>query len=212
MNTEVSYWNRFEDTRNNPRTVAFLAQKILGISLPGAEFKPGHAGTNGHGERIRDDLQERIERMPVVTFAGTFGVRRSLGKFREHSGLISVDYERLKERRTNPESWKRKAVRNLPGLAMAFTTPSKNGARLVFRVDPVPRDHGEHREAFREVCRMLEEAGMSGWNETGADVTALVFIARDARMYIAEDPEVIRWREEAAREQTVDGTEGEQNQ
>ena len=78
---------------------------------------------------------------------------------------------------------------------MAFTTPSKNGARLVFRLDPVPKNVQEHIEAFKQACMLLDRAGMDGWTETGRDLTTTAFLPRDPRMYLADDPDPVMWLE-----------------
>ena len=184
----MSLWGNFTTIKNQVKSLKQVADLIAGRA-PGP--KPNNPLMRQPPVTVPEE--EGREQMPCVTFAGVFSERRSYGKFLRHSGLVTVDYENLKDRNKTPEGWKNRAAGRMPGLAMAFTTPSKDGVKLVIQVHPKPAGKEEHQLAFLRAVQELEKLGMEGWNCNGQDMRAVSFLPRDTRIQLSDGVEPLRW-------------------
>lgn len=151
-------------------------------------------------ERESDPLKHRKDmaystfkrtQLPAVTFSASFGARRNAGDMKAHTGLIGLDFDHVE----NPEELRR-ALKALPVVALVFISPSGDGVKAFFRVDPIPANAREHQEAWRRVCDFYgqhEARYTDAIDPQCKDLTRLCFLSYDPDVYFEPEGAVVVW-------------------
>ena len=95
------------------------------------------------------------DRLPAVTFSGTFQKRTDASKL-AHSGLIGLDLDHLARAGLDADTI-RTACATLPFTAGAFISPSGDGVKVFGLVNPIPQTDSEHRRAFDQVVAAYKD-------------------------------------------------------
>ena len=122
--------------------------------------------------------------LPAVTFSGVFQNRRTLVL---HSGMVVLDFDDV-----DVGSLKADVVHNRHVL-LAFISPSGAGLKVVVPVSPVPKDAGEHKMAFSQVCENFSE--YETLDTCGNDVTRLCFLSHDSQLIFNPDASAVLWEQ-----------------
>lgn len=143
------------------------------------------AGRKGDFGKIKRTL-------PAVTLSGSF-FERNAESLEEHSGILTVDIDKLKEEEI-PDVWEKHV--SDPHTIIAFRSPSGKGIKAAIRV-PVAGDGTGHLEAFKATERYFEEVHGLTLDQTGKDVCRLSFLSHDPEAYLnleAVPLDVDHWR------------------
>ena len=145
--------------------------------------------------------------LPAPTFSGIFPKKKRQGKsISKHSGLVVIDVDGLTAEQIAELL---AGLAENPYVVLAFISPSGNGIKVIFRVDPIPADFREHKGAYTEAKAFLDgEAEQLGFevDTSGSDCNRLCYLAYDPQaIYNPEAPsidwDIEAWRT-AEREQT----------
>lgn len=134
-------------------------------------------------ERLRalTDAKERralkARSLDYVTFSGVFGYRMATS-IREHSGLICLDFDHV---RNMERLWE--GLKGEDGLRLMFHSPSGDGIKAVFAVEGV-RNAEEHLAAFvRLRTYVMVRYGVEA-DGSGKDVCRACFLCFDPCAYL----------------------------
>lgn len=115
------------------------------------------------------------KKAPCVTLAGTFLQRRDDALI-EHSGLIAIDIDDLKD----PEEFKHK-LKSDPYVYAAFVSIGGKGLCVVFKINPA-----RHRDAFRGISEYFFNYYKVVVDPTSINVSRLRFVSYDPDLYLNE--------------------------
>src|SRR3990167_6824853 len=119
-----------------------------------------------------DEKQIRASKanLPCICFSGTFRQRTDV-MIISHSGLVSLDFDKLKE----PES-KKEELSKLPFIYSAFISPSGNGVKAIARI---PADSKRHAGHYRALLKMFPEV-----DSTSKNISRVCYESWDENIYI----------------------------
>lgn len=179
------------------RTIS-LDQVYEGIrsGAHGLAEKTQNANRLVHGDKqVYKDYKE--SQFPAVTFGGTFkpGVRKGDGLI-QHSGYVILDWDGFADLEAISEVII--VLREHPKIVLLFLSPSALGLKVLMRVDPIPRDKEEHKDAWR-ACRdvALELQEKHGWDfkfdPSGSDVNRLCYLPHDPLAIYLPNADPVPW-------------------
>ena len=140
-----------------------------------------------HGKSDRYRKGKRI--LPIITPAGLFSRRRPHA-FREHSGFVALDFDRIPAARD-----KEAAIETLslhPAVALAARSVA-DGVWALVRVDPMPATDAEHVEACRAAAAALS-AIAGRLDERGDGLGRFRFVAHDPDAQRKEPSAALLWK------------------
>lgn len=152
---------------------------------------------NGRWQTQVDEIRDLINRnenekasdlkktLPAFTPSGTFNERRKKENIDSYSGLLHLDYDKVKD----IESLKEIIVK-IPYTYSAFISPSGNGLKVIVNTDTLLKNHTEAFNALRSYYD-----GIVGLESDRAvkDVTRLCFVSYDPRLYLNETSEIFSY-------------------
>ncbi len=141
--------------------------------------------------------------LPAFTVAGTFKGRRAKVDFVKSSGIFLIDIDKI----PNPEAVKTR-LKEIPSLAFAFISPSENGVKAGFRVQPFNNDK-EFKAVFKTFQSWLADFHAIEIDDACKDISRLCFVSHDPDIYINETPELFQFEQVDAIDVLVDEETGE---
>jgi hypothetical protein len=112
-----------------------------------------------------------------VTFSGVFSRRQDTGLIK-HSGLITIDFDHLK----NPALLKSTLLKdNLFDTELLFTSPSGHGLKWVIQTDLTQVCHQDY---FKAVANYIKHTYNLDIDLSGKDVSRACFVPHDPEVYI----------------------------
>lgn len=125
------------------------------------------------------------KKLPAFTPSGTFNERRKKENIDSYSGLLHLDYDKVKD----IESLKEIIVK-IPYTYSAFISPSGNGLKVIVNTDTLLKNHTEAFNALRSYYD-----GIVGLESDRAvkDVTRLCFVSYDPSLYLNETSEIFSY-------------------
>lgn len=134
----------------------------------------------------------KTERLIATTFSGTFSYR-STKHLDKHSGLVTIDIDGLPKSEIQVLLAE---ISQLPSVALAFISPSGQGIKAIFRVDPIPTDANDHKDAYFAVVATLNalvEFYKFDIDQSGSDASRLCYLAYDPHAIVNTQPLPIGW-------------------
>lgn len=193
MNTDptISTFPSAKDTACGPAvTISQLAEMVRN---PEPDIKAKIKGAREHLAGGRKKKFDSIKRtLPAVTLSGSF-FERNADSLEEHSGLLSVDVDKLTDAGMT-DAWGELTAD--PHVVIAFRSPSGNGIKGALRV-PVAEDGTGHLEAFQAAERYFEEVHGLLLDKSGKDVCRLCFLSHDPEAHLnleAVALDIDQWR------------------
>ncbi len=112
-----------------------------------------------------------------ATFSGTFS-KRSDAELKEHSGLLTVDFDHLE----NVSALKEKLLHDeYFETEMMFVSPSGDGLKWII---PIDLSQASHQEYFQAVFNYVKHTYGYSIDESGKDVSRACFLPHDSEVYI----------------------------
>ena len=119
------------------------------------------------------DLADEIKRtLPVICFSGEFNGTRHSANFVKHSGLIILDFDKMK---SEEMEMRREFLCKLPYVVAVFTSPSGNGLKCVVRISNGEKHDGHYLALLKE----FPDADIST-----KDIARACFDCADKNIYI----------------------------
>lgn len=112
-----------------------------------------------------------------VTFSGTFS-KRSDAELKEHSGLLTVDFDHLEDVSALKEKL---LLDEYFETEMMFVSPSGDGLKWII---PIDLSQASHQEYFQAVFNYVKHTYGFSIDESGKDVSRACFLPHDAEVYI----------------------------
>ena len=192
MKQKISVYRNVLDTIGIQVSVRAVIQKI----------RSGSRNLDIRTKRLRELQKNDTEKyqksklsLPGATFSGNFRKRRRT-ELITHSGLICLDFDHIDARDV-----KSQLMQN-PAVLAAFISPSGEGVKAIFRIDPIPTDAREHKLAWTAIKESLSD--LSEIDESAKDVSRLCFLCYDPDIYV--NPDAIPVKYEITEEIIVDKT------
>ena len=136
--------------------------------------------------------------IPATTFSGMFDIRQA-EKLKTHSGLITIDLDDCDVADVMSQ------VTQMPECVFAYRSPSGQGVKAVFAVDPIPKNDAEHKDAFNAVKTKIEH--IAEVDASGKDVSRLCLLAYDPQAFYNPSPaQHFTWTPEPVIESKTDNT------
>jgi VirE N-terminal domain len=137
-----------------------------------------------YAQQGEDAYRQAKQRLPALTFAGTFSPTRAKANLAQHSGLVHADVDHL------PNVYETKlALMQDPCVAYIFTSPRSDGLKYGTRTTPVDSD-----TAYQHAWQVLAEAHLQQygvtWDPSGKDSSRLCFVSWDPAAYMNPDASV----------------------
>jgi hypothetical protein len=135
-------------------------------------------------DRIRseNDRNERAELkkkvVPAVSFSGRFR-RRANSELTEHSGLLRLDYDSLKDKDRVKDALKSDG--RVLSLFDSVSGPLSSGLSVLVHFDPVPETPEQHLIAFEEARKLF---GLEEMDEIVKGVSWLTYLTYDPGLYV----------------------------
>jgi VirE-like protein len=118
------------------------------------------------------------ERLPALTFGGTFHPSRSIKHLVQHSGLVHADLDHLPD-----VAALKQALCQNPHVVYCFVSPSREGLKLGVHIDPVA-DDAAYKHAWAVVAaHHLDRYGVA-WDPSGKDICRLCYVSWDPDCYV----------------------------
>jgi VirE N-terminal domain len=118
------------------------------------------------------------ERLPQITFAGTFAPCRAKANLVQHSELCHADIDHLR----NLAAAKQRLITD-PCVVYCFTSTGGDGLKYGVRIAPVDNDEA-YKHAWGYVAAAHQSAYEVIWDRTGKDICRLCFVSWDPDMYV----------------------------
>ena len=139
-----------------------------------------------YAERDEDGSKELKDTLDYITTCGVFTRRNNRGLV-EHSGYITLDFDKIREKGQSPEEVKEEVSRH-PAVAMAFTSPRGDGVKVVVVLKDRPKTNKENHQAYNAACEALGLAVPA--DPVPKAVSAPCFLSFDPDCYYAA-PETV---------------------
>ena len=202
----------YENTKDTTGK-SVLLQFIINWILSGND---GLAAKTKRAKKIANTKKKyrtwKAENLPAVTFSGIFPPgQREAHCLCNHTGFIIIDIDGLTKSQLG---YLFTELRNFPQVILAFISPSGKGIKVLVRVEPIPKDHIEHKGAF-EACVDLfrlkfeefdikigkpkkdESQDVGHIDTSGSDCSRLCFLAHDPQIIVRENTVPIQWDRQA---------------
>ncbi len=147
---------------------------------------------NGNSKDIIDSLRimndedytKNKSALPGVCFSGKFKTRSASGIV-EHSGLITLDFDKLKDIKESKKL--KEEISKKPIVFACWISPSGKGIKVLVKIPPNPKKHKGYFVSLKE------HFNHPNWDDSGSDVSRFCFESYDPDIYINYDSE--RWLE-----------------
>ena len=148
----------------------------------------------------KDQQQQVKKRLPSICFSGRFSQRKA-EYLLEHSGLICLDIDELKEKDLHDI---KEAICEDEHVFACFVSPSGYGLKVIVKIHP---DKAEHKSQFLALEHEFNQL-LSRWgakiDRSGKDVGRVCYESWDPEMFYNEDSEIwIECRDEEREMQEV---------
>ncbi len=127
----------------------------------------------------KKERQKAKEKLPYVTFAGTFE-KRGNGYLKESSGYACFDIDDIKVKEV-----REKLIRN-KYTHLTFTSPSGNGLKLVVKIPKVKTDE-EYKKYWLSIA---QHYNISDNDVATKDISRACYLSIDSDLYFNSDSEV----------------------
>jgi hypothetical protein len=127
------------------------------------------------GKRAYDRAKASL---PAVTFGGTFVPTRGNAHLQQHSGIVHVDLDKLRDLVAT-----RRAYSNDPRTVYLFTSPSATGLKAGIHVERVSND-AAYKHAWHVARAEFERLYHAPWDPTGKDVSRLCYVSSDPDLFV----------------------------
>jgi VirE-like protein len=131
-----------------------------------------------------DAYRAAKQRLPQITFAGTFAPTRAKEHLDTHSEVCHADIDHLADLAET-----KARLQEDPHVLYIFTSPRGDGLKYGVRVTKVDND-----EAYKHTWRIIADAHKAAygvvWDESGKDICRLCFVSWDPACYINPRAEV----------------------
>lgn len=134
---------------------------------------------NADNNDAKSDLKKKL---PGVTWSGFFDTGRAKNKLTDHSNLICIDIDKL-DNDTLVDY--RQKLSTDPYTFSLFTSPSGNGLKVIFVIEPTFRLSNEmHLSSYLYIQSYLKKTHSIDIDESGKDSSRLCFLSSDKDLYI----------------------------
>jgi VirE-like protein len=118
------------------------------------------------------------ERLPALTFGGTFHPSRSIKHLVQHSGLVHADLDHLPD-----VAALKQTLCQDSHVIYCFVSPSREGLKLGVRIDPVA-DDAAYKHAWSAVAADHFDRYGVAWDPSGKDICRLCYVSWDPDCYV----------------------------
>lgn len=125
----------------------------------------------------KKDYDAAKKNLPVVTFQGTFEIRRS-DKLLQPSGLLVLDFDNVSLEAT------KKALQSKDFIFSYFISPSGKGIKALVRIPTVKTD-AEYKVYFSEIEKHFPQL-----DKSGKDISRACFFCYDPDLYLNKDAKI----------------------
>lgn len=187
FNPSISLYKNAYDNKGSDTTFNEIAEIIGSDDLSGQVM----AVQNCSDKKKREKLKKAL---PGVTWSGRFSNRNAQGIV-EHSGLICIDFDHLKDAR----ELKQHIMEFVPFVRVAFVSPSGTGLKVVCQTDICQTTiDSPQLVATVQECHLRAFIGLASYffkhyqlraDESGKDVSRLCFLSWDNSIMVNESAE-----------------------
>ena len=124
-----------------------------------------------------DEYNNKKKSLLAFTPSGRFIGGRKMQYFKEYSGLIILDFDKLTE---NHLALLSEQIPKIPYTFAFFKSPSGNGCKVLVKVDSKKEDH---LQAFNQVRLYYENTLALQVDPSGKDITRLCFFSYDPNLF-----------------------------
>ena len=140
-------------------------------------------------ERGSGDRDRLKQALIAVTPSAAFESARGRAAPHVHSGYVVIDYDHVHDARAL-----RDQLGALAYVALAFVSPSGDGAKAFVPVAPSPDGAETHGAAYATVCERLRGDVNADIDTGGSDVSRLCFLPVDADAVVRWDAIPVTWQ------------------
>lgn len=139
-------------------------------------------------ERLRTATNEATQKtikgsLSYFTFSGVFTKRLNDG-LKSHSGYICIDIDDLPAERLTEL---RQQLIDSDIATLIFTSPSGNGLKVIFRIDPA-----HHDETFTDIASFIDDNFNVTVDQSGKDVARACFVSYDPDVHFNPDAPIFK--------------------
>lgn len=122
--------------------------------------------------KSKEEYKEGKKSLPIILFGGEFNKRNKEGLIK-HSGLITLDFDNVKEMNQLKEK-----IESKPYVLLNFKSPSNDGYKTIVRIPTVKSDE-EYKVFFKALKKDFPEL-----DDSGKDISRATFFSHDPAIYI----------------------------
>ena len=126
------------------------------------------------GQRTYNKAKNKL---PALTFAGTFSPARAISHFQQHSGIIHGDLDHLPDVKSA-----KRAICSDPRTVYGFDSTSGTGLKIGVN-GPRVADDPEYKRAWQAVSMEFERLYGGKWDQSGKDISRLCYVSWDPEAY-----------------------------
>ena len=197
VNSNIALYRRASASAH-PISVTTV-EKLIEDIRSGVWEEPATRVANEKDAKARRRLKAQI--LVGFTPTGVQQDRKAELPFESTTGLVALDLDIYKV----DEGGEQEALRvrdvmaATPYCVAAFISPSREGVKALFRVEPVPHGQAEHKLAWLATCKWAQEMlGLEpttkGTDPPGNNISHLQFVSYDPAAYINMEAEGLRWQ------------------
>jgi hypothetical protein len=118
-----------------------------------------------------------------ATWSGTFHPNRADASLVSHSGILCSDLDHLGPRLQEI----RECIINDPATVLCFISPSGDGLKVLYEIDPNEYTQGQHYEAIRARLTALYRIPTKDVDKSCKDISRACFLPFDPTIYVNPD-------------------------
>ena len=134
-----------------------------------------------------ETYRQAKQRLPALTFAGTFEPTRARAHIHRHSGIVHADVDHLEDKAALT-ALKLRLMQD-GSTVYCFCSPSGAGLKYGARVAPVDTNDA-YRHAWQTVCDAHQAQYDIIWDPSGKDICRLCFVSDDPTCFVNPDADV----------------------
>lgn len=133
---------------------------------------------------IQDPKEQNVlkKQLPYVTLSGTFAPTRSIQNLVQHSGLMSLDFDKVANLAET-----RVQLQSDPYVRLCFISPRNNGLKIAVEIAPCSEQ--KHKEYFYDLSQYFQQtyACTPTADQSCSDYSRACFLSHDPKVYFNPD-------------------------